>query len=401
MTELLLKIFVKDYKDTEKTAVRTAIGKLAGGVAITVNILLSLLKILSGVFLLGGSVSVIADGANNLSDAASGFISFAGFKMSEKPADEEHPYGHGRYEYLSGLMVALLIMVIGVELLKSGIEKIISPSQSDFSPVAVGVLVFSILTKFWLMFFNRNLAKRISSDTLKATSADSRNDVISTSAVLVATLITHFSSLDLDGYMGVAVALFILYSGFGLVKNTIDPLLGKAPSAEKVHEIKTKIMSYPSVLGTHDLMVHDYGPGRQFASVHVELSSEVDVLEGHDLIDRIEQDFLHEQGLHLVIHYDPICNSEALGAFRLWLQRKATEIDPSLSVHDLRMVPTAHHTNVIFDCVVPYSCPLSDSQVKSALIALISENYPAYRPVINIDKSYISSEGGQTPPADR
>lgn len=392
MTEWILKLFVKDYKNTESPTVRSAIGKTAGGVAIGVNVLLSLLKILAGAFLLGGSVSVIADGVNNLSDAASGLISFLGFKLAEKPADAEHPYGHGRYEYLSGLMVALLILVIGVELLKSSVVKIFSPEKTGFSLIAVGILLFSVLGKLWLMYFNRNLSLRIHSETLRATSADSRNDVITTLSVLIAALISRFTGFDLDGYIGAAVALFILYSGYGLVKSTIDPLLGRAPDQAFINRIEKKVLSYEGVLGTHDLMVHDYGPGRQFASIHVEISADFDALKGHDLIDRIEQDFKKE-GLSVVIHYDPICNSDSeLGEFRLWLEQEVKKIDPSLSVHDIRMVPCATHTNLIFDCVVPLSSQKSDRQVKEELTTIIRDSYPAYLPVIHIDRSYLSTK---------
>lgn len=391
MTEWILKLFVKDYKNTESPAVRSAIGKTAGGVAIGVNVLLSLLKILAGAFLLGGSVSVIADGVNNLSDAASGLISLLGFKLAEKPADAEHPYGHGRYEYLSGLMVALLILVIGVELLKSSVVKIFSPEKTGFSLIALGILLFSVLGKLWLMYFNRNLSLRIRSETLRATSADSRNDVITTLSVLIAALVSRFTGFDLDGYIGAAVALFILYSGYGLVKSTIDPLLGKAPDQAFIDRIEQKVLSYEGVLGTHDLMVHDYGPGRQFASIHVEISADIDALKGHELIDRIEQDFKKE-GLSVVIHYDPICNSDSeLGEFRLWLEQEVKKIDPSLSVHDIRMVPCATHTNLIFDCVVPLSSQKSDRQVKEELTTIIRDSYPAYLPVIHIDRSYLST----------
>lgn len=392
MTEWILKLFVKDYKNTERPSVRSAIGKTAGGVAIGVNVLLSLLKILAGAFLLGGSVSVIADGVNNLSDAASGLISLLGFKLAEKPADAEHPYGHGRYEYLSGLMVALLILVIGVELLKSSVVKIFSPGKTGFSLIALAILLFSVLGKLWLMYFNRNLSLRIHSETLRATSADSRNDVITTLSVLIAALISRFTGFDLDGYIGAAVALFILYSGYGLVKSTIDPLLGKAPNQSFIDHIEQKVLSYEGVLGTHDLMVHDYGPGRQFASIHVEISADIDALKGHELIDRIEQDFKKE-GLSVVIHYDPICNSDSeLGEFRLWLEQEVKKIDPSLSIHDIRMVPCATHTNLIFDCVVPSSSQKSDRQVKEELTTIIRDSYPAYLPVIHIDRSYLSTK---------
>ena len=392
MTEWILKLFVKDYKNAERPSVRSAIGKTAGGVAIGVNVLLSLLKILAGAFLLGGSVSVIADGVNNLSDAASGLISLLGFKLAEKPADAEHPYGHGRYEYLSGLMVALLILVIGVELLKSSVVKIFSPGKTGFSLIALSILLFSILGKLWLMYFNRNLSLRIHSETLRATSANSRNDVITTLSVLIAALISRFTGFDLDGYIGAAVALFILYSGYGLVKSTIDPLLGKAPDQSFIDHIEQKVLSYEGVLGTHDLMVHDYGPGRQFASIHVEISADIDALKGHELIDRIEQDFKKE-GLSVVIHYDPICNSDSeLGEFRLWLEQEVKKIDPSLSIHDIRMVPCATHTNLIFDCVVPSSSQKSDRQVKEELTTIIRDSYPAYLPVIHIDRSYLSTK---------
>ena len=392
MTEWILKLFVKDYKNAERPSVRSAIGKTAGGVAIGVNVLLSLLKILAGAFLLGGSVSVIADGVNNLSDAASGLISLLGFKLAEKPADAERPYGHGRYEYLSGLMVALLILVIGVELLKSSVVKIFSPGKTGFSLIALSILLFSILGKLWLMYFNRNLSLRIHSETLRATSADSRNDVITTLSVLIAALISRFTGFDLDGYIGAAVALFILYSGYGLVKSTIDPLLGKAPDQSFIDHIEQKVLSYEGVLGTHDLMVHDYGPGRQFASIHVEISADIDALKGHELIDRIEQDFKKE-GLSVVIHYDPICNSDSeLGEFRLWLEQEVKKIDPSLSIHDIRMVPCATHTNLIFDCVVPSSSQKSDRQVKEELTTIIRDSYPAYLPVIHIDRSYLSTK---------
>ena len=383
MTDWILKLFVKDYKNTESPT---------GGDAIGVNVLLSLLKILAGAFLLGGSVSVIADGVNNLSDAASGLISLLGFKLAEKPADAEHPYGHGRYEYLSGLMVALLILVIGVALLKSSVVKIFSPGKTGFSLIALSILLFSVLGKLWLMYFNRNLSLRIHSETLRATSADSRNDVITTLSVLIAALVSRFTGFDLDGYIGAAVALFILYSGYGLVKSTIDPLLGKAPDQSFIDHIEQKVLSYEGVLGTHDLMVHDYGPGRQFASIHVEISADIDALKGHELIDRIEQDFKKE-GLSVVIHYDPICNSDSeLGEFRLWLEQEVKKIDPSLSVHDIRMVPCATHTNLIFDCVVPLSSQKSDRQVKEELTTIIRDSYPAYLPVIHIDRSYLSTK---------
>jgi cation diffusion facilitator family transporter len=390
MTSLLLRLFVKDHQNTKDPKVRASIGKLAGKVSMAANVVLALLKILAGFLFLGGSVSVIADGVNNLSDSASGFLSLLGFKLAEKPADEEHPYGHGRYEYLSGLMVALMIMVIGIELLMSSIEKIFSPSPVTFSIPAMAILVFSILSKLWLMYFNKKLSRMIVSDALKATAADNRNDVISTSAVLLAGIVSPLINFNLDGYVGVLVALFILYSGFGIVKDTIDPLLGRSPSPERVAEIKELIRSYDGVLGIHDVMIHDYGPGRQFASVHVELSSDTDVLQGHDLIDRIERELYARLGLHLVVHYDPVCISdERLNAFSQWIKQEIQSIHPELEIHDLRMVPCEGHTNVIFDCVLPYKMKLSEKQVKDQLIFQIGKHYPDYLPVINMEHSFV------------
>ena len=390
MTSLLLKLFVKDHENTKDPRVRSRIGKLAGKVSMVANVILALLKILAGALFLGGSVSVIADGVNNLSDSASGFLSLLGFKLAEKPADEEHPYGHGRYEYLSGLMVALLIMVIGIELLISSVEKIFSPSPITFSIPATIILVFSIFSKLWLMYFNKKLSRMIVSDALRATAADNRNDVISTSAVLVASIVSSLINFNLDGYVGVLVALFILYSGFGIVKDTIDPLLGRAPSRERVEEIKELVRSYDGVLGIHDLMVHDYGPGRQFASVHVELSADTDVLEGHDLIDRIERDLYAKLGLHLVVHYDPICiGDERLVELQEWLSGEIKKVHPELDMHDLRMVPCEEHTNVIFDCVLPYKMEQSEKQIKDRLLTIIKEQYPDYMPVINMEHSFV------------
>ena len=269
MTKLLIKRFIKDYENTQNSDVRTAYGKFSSIVGIVCNAILFISKLIVGT--LSASVSITADAVNNLSDASSSIISLLGFKLASRPADEEHPYGHGRYEYLSGLMVAVLIMVIGVELFKSSLDKVLHPSAVEFSWVTVGVLAFSILLKTWMALFNTKTGKMINSNTLIATAADSRNDVITTGAVLVAAILSHFIGFELDGWMGLGVAVFILYSGFGLVKDTLDPMLGKAPEDEQVEEIRQKILSYPGVLGTHDLMVHDYGPGRQFASVHVEI----------------------------------------------------------------------------------------------------------------------------------
>ena len=387
MTETLVRLFVKNSRDTTDPAVRTAYGNLASWVGIFCNLLLCAGKFLAGT--LSGSISIAADAVNNLSDASSSVVSLIGFKLGVRPADDEHPYGHARFEYLAGLAVAVMVLVIGVELLKSSVDKILHPAAVTFSWVAMAVLAASIAVKLWMSLFNRTLGKRINSGSLIATAADSRNDVLTTSAVLVASLISHFANVELDGWMGAAVALFILYSGVGLIKDTIDPLLGLAPDPELVQYIHDKIMSYPGVLGTHDLMVHDYGPGRQFASVHVELAAEDDVMASHELIDDIERDFLKNDRLPVVIHFDPIVTSDAqVGDMRRWLAGAVKTIDPSLSIHDLRMVPGVNHTNVIFDCVTPPDFAMGSARLKDAIARLVREKDPSYRCVITVETSF-------------
>lgn len=387
MAGFIVRNFIKDYENTQNPAVRAAYGKVSSIVGILCNAVLFIGKILVGT--LSSSVSITADAVNNLSDASSSLISLLGFKLASRPADEEHPYGHGRYEYLSGLMVAVLIMVIGVELFKSSIGKIIHPEPVIFSWVGVGVLVFSILLKLWMAVFNTKTGKAINSKTLIATAVDSRNDVITTAAVLMAALISHFTSVELDGWMGLAVAVFILYSGFGLVKDTLDPMLGRAPEQEMVDAIRKKILSYPGVLGTHDLMVHDYGPGRQFASVHVEMAAEADVIESHDVLDNIERDFLKNDGLHMIVHFDPISTKDnAINELRIWISESIKDIDSRLTIHDLRVVRGTTHTNVIFDCVMPHDMDMTEKELKQKISALIEGEYPSHYCVITVDKSY-------------
>ncbi|MBR5816795.1 MAG: cation transporter, partial [Anaerotignum sp.] len=286
MTSLLLRLFVKNYQNTDDMMVRASIGKLAGATGIVCNIILFAGKLLAGI--LAGSVAIIADAVNNLSDASSSVVTLLGFRLAQMPADEDHPYGHARYEYLSGLMVAVLILVIGVELVKSSVGKIISPEPIDFSMITVGILVASVVVKLWMSLFFGTLGKKINSLTLEATSADSRNDVISTVAVLAGCLIGHFFHVNIDGYVGLVVAVFILYSGVNIVKETISPLLGEQAAEEVLEKIKALVLSHEQVLNVHDLLVHDYGPGRCFASIHVEVSAHIDPLTAHDIIDAIE-----------------------------------------------------------------------------------------------------------------
>ncbi len=387
MTKWLVRKLLHGQSATSDPQLRTACGKASSFIGMACNVLLFFGKLTVG--LLSGSVSITADAVNNLSDASSSVISLLGFKLASRPADAEHPYGHGRYEYLSGLSVSLLILIIGLELLRSSIQRAMHPSAVEFSWLTVAVLLCSVAVKLWMMLFNRAMGKAISSKTLIATAADSRNDVISTLAVLAAALISHFAAVELDGWIGIAVALFILYSGFGLIRDTLDPLLGKAPDPALVQDIQRKILSYPGVLGTHDLMIHDYGPGRQFASVHVEMAAEENVLESHDVIDNIERAFLTESGLHLIIHFDPIVTADgATSDLRAWLAEAVRTLHPDLTIHDLRIVPGPTHTNVIFDCVVPSGCPLQDGALKAAVSKLVTERYPDYFCVITLDESF-------------
>lgn len=385
MTELLLRLFVKDYRNVEKPAVRSSIGKLAGIVGIVCNSLLFLFKLIAG--LLAGSVSIIADAVNNLSDASSSLVTLIGFKLAQRPADKDHPYGHARYEYLSGFIVSALILVIGFELVKSSVEKIIHSEVVELSILSVAVLVSSILLKLWMSLFCRSLGRLIGSATLQATSVDSRNDVISTTAVLIGCLVGHFFGLKIDGYVGLAVALFIIYSGIGIAKETISPLLGKKADEKLVKDISELVLSHNKIIGMHDLLVHDYGPGNCFASVHAELSADEDPLVCHDIIDDIERDVLEQLRVHLVIHYDPVVtDDEELNYMRKVVDSIIIDIDSCLSLHDFRMVRGAQHTTLVFDLVIPYSMEKQQFDLKQKIDEGIKSEGEQYDTVICFDK---------------
>lgn len=345
-------LFIKHEINPSDPKTRSAVGSLSGWVGIICNVLLFLGKLIVGIF--SGSVSITADAMNNLSDASSSIVTLLGFKLAKKPADEDHPYGHARYEYLSGLAVAALILVIGFELAKASISKIITPTDVSFTAVTGAVLVVSIAVKLWLAVLNRKLGDWIHSATLTATAVDSRNDVLATSAVLLAAVIQHLTQWQVDGYIGLAVALFILYSGVSLGKQTISPLLGEAVSPELRQCIVDYISKQPKVLGYHDLMVHDYGPGRRFATLHVEMDNKEDPLLCHEIIDDMERECLQSHNIHLVIHYDPVVTDDPqtnrlLDSVRTLLQ----EYDPQLKPHDFRCVIGNEHTNLIFDVSLP------------------------------------------------
>lgn len=391
MTQLLIRFFVKDAEHPQRPEVRQAYGSLAGIVGMVCNVLLCLGKLTVGT--LFGSISITADAINNLSDASSNIVSLLGFKLASKAPDAEHPYGHGRFEYLAGLVVSVTIMGIGFSLLKESVVKVLHPTAVTFSWLTVGVLLASILVKLWMSRFSRIVGERIHSDTLIATAADSRNDVLSTAAVLVAAVLCHLTSWNiLDGVMGVGVAVFILISGWGLVNDTLSPLLGKSPDPELVEHIERTAMSYPGVLGVHDLMVHDYGPGHQFASLHVEMPAEADPMDSHDLIDNIERDFLKKDHLLVTIHYDPIVTSDAaVGVLRSRLTEYLRQVDPQLSLHDLRMVLGKTHTNVLFDLVLPAGYSGNAAALVEQIKAFVRQQDEKYNCIIKVEQSYASA----------
>ena len=389
MTQLLLNLFIK-ATDPRDPGYRSACGKLAGTTGIACNILLFLIKLLAG--LLSGAVSVMADAFNNLADASSSLVTLLGFKLAEKPADPHHPFGHARMEYLSGLIVSAMILVIGVELAKSSVTKIFHPESTSFSWLTVAILAASILVKLWLSGFCRKLGKQIGSAALEATAADSRNDVISTAAVLAAGLLTMFFGWQIDGFAGLAVAVFILYSGIGVARETIDPLLGEAPDPGLVQMISDRILSYEKVLGIHDLMVHDYGPGRRFASVHVEMDSQEDPLDCHDRIDNIERDFLEQYHIQLVVHCDPLVTNDAeLTHMRNLVIGEIHEIDDRLSLHDFRMVRGPEHTNLIFDLSIPFELEERKAELKSAIDQRVQFENKQYYTVITFDSGVFNA----------
>ena len=389
MTRLLLRLFVKNHENTTDPKVRSAYGKLAGIVGIVCNILLFIGKLLVGI--LSGAVSVTADAVNNLTDASSSVVTLIGFKLAEKPADDEHPYGHARIEYLSALGVAAMILVIGVELAKGAWEKILHPAAVSVSPVVVGVLIGSVLLKLWMSLFCKTLGKKIDSKALEATATDSRNDVISTLAVLCSLVVSHFFRWNIDGYIGMAVALFIIWSGCSLAKETISPLLGESADEALVASIRDLILSHEGVLGIHDLMVHDYGPGQCFASVHAEMDAMEDPLLCHDILDDIERHAKEQLRVHLVVHYDPIVtNDEELNRMKALVEQEVKSIEPSLSIHDFRMVRGVKHTNLIFDLVMPSKFKGREEEFKKRIDRKVQFENRKYYTVITFEIPFAS-----------
>ncbi len=371
MTKLLIKLFIKNADATTPKG-RELFGRLAGAVGIICNLILSIMKLIIGT--VTNSVSITADATNNISDAGSSIVTLVGFRLSGKPADKDHPYGHARIEYISSLIISFIILLIGCSIFKESVIKIFKPEESLFNIATVIVLIASILVKLWLSVFNTYLGKQIDSKALEATAIDSRNDVITTTAVLIASVISHFTGFNLDGYMGVIVSIFILISGINLVKETLNPLLGQPPTKEMFESIEKKILSYDNVLGVHDLMVHSYGPNTYFASAHIEMDAKIDVLVCHDIMDQIERDFKSELNIHLVVHLDPtILDSPEINELKEMVNDIICEIDRELTFHDFRVVMGEENKNVLFDVVVPPEYKYSDEELEKMITKRITE----------------------------
>lgn len=388
MTGFLVRHLVKNWEKTEDPAVRERYGVMSGAVGILLNLLLCAGKFTAGI--LTGAISITADAFNNLSDAASSVVTLVGFRMAGQKADRGHPFGHGRIEYLAGLAVSVLILVVGVELGKSSIEKIIHPEAVEFTWLSAGILLASVLIKLWMSRFNRVLSKRIDSAAMAATATDSLSDAVATSAVLAGLLISGFAHVQVDGWIGLLVAVFILRAGIGAAKDTLNPLLGQPPAPELVNNIEHTILSHPQIVGVHDLVIHDYGPGRCMMSVHAEVPAESDMMEVHDVIDHVERELKERYRLEAVIHMDPIDSSDPkTTALRDKVAALAREIDPAITIHDFRVTPGPLLTNLIFDAVVPYEVKLTDEEVKQALEQKVKTLDEHYYTVVEIDRCYV------------
>lgn len=357
-----MSIFLKKTDDVNDLSVRARCGKRAGLLGIVLNTLLAGGKIAVGI--LSGAISVLADGLNNLTDCGSNVVSVIGFKMSEKPADKEHPFGHRRAESVASLLIAVIILVVAVELAVSSAEKIITPAETDFSYLLMGVLVLSIAVKLFMFFLNRELGKKLSSEALLATAADSISDTIATALVLVSAIVSRFADVDLDGWLGIAVALFIGFTGFSILKDTVSGLLGRAPEKETVENIEKRVLSFAGVKGVHDLIVHDYGQNKMYATVHVEVSDDLSITEAHDLADSIEKSFAAETGIALTVHIDPLVYGDPeIDRLKEEAEKIVQDIDPAFLVHDFRVVGGEQHKNLVFEVAIPFDCTLTETEI--------------------------------------
>ncbi len=387
MTKLLIKLFIRDSENTVSIPVRTAYGTLGSVTGIVVNLILAVAKYIVGI--ISGSISVTADAINNLSDAGSSIVSLFGVKLSAKPADKGHPYGHGRIEYISASIVAFLVLLMGVELLKGSVEKIANPQPVQFNVISLVVLLLSIGAKLWLGMFNKKLGKKINSAPMMAVMKDSFSDCLATAVAAASIVISAFSSINIDGYLGVFVAGFILLAGFNILKETMAELLGKPPEKEFVEAIESKILSYDLVVGVHDMIIHDYGPQRRFASAHAEVPADADMMDCHDVIDLIERDIYAQFGLLISIHMDPIIvNDERINELRRMTNDIAKEICEEMSIHDFRVVDGPSHTNLIFDLIVPHKYELSNQEICKLIDDKLSKIDERYFTVITVEHSF-------------
>jgi cation diffusion facilitator family transporter len=390
MVEFIGKYYVKKKgAEDNQLKKRQIYGTVSSVIGIMLNVCLFLGKYIAGV--ISGSIAIMADAVNNLSDAGSSFITLIGFRFAGKKPDVDHPFGHGRFEYISGFVVSMAIIMMGFELVKSSVSKILHPADIDMGMISVIILVVSILVKLYMAYFNRRIGKKINSSAMKATSVDSLSDACATFVVLVSMIVIKISGLNIDGYVGVLVSLFIFYAGYNAAKDTIDPLLGKNPDPEFVESIKNIVMSHDNVVGIHDMVVHDYGPGRVMVSLHAEVPGDGDIFELHDAIDHIERELTEELGCSAVIHMDPIeTNNEIVKALKAKINEGVILLIEGASIHDFRMVQGPTHTNVIFDVVVPYSVKYSDEEVKEKVCRMVQLIDNTYFAVINIDRLYIN-----------
>lgn len=390
MTEFLIKHFIKDYKEVEKVSVRTAYGVLASIVGIFCNVFLFAVKFVVGFIL--HSVSVTADAFNNLSDAGSSIISFVGVKMAEKPADRDHPFGHGRIEYIAALVVSFLVLEVGFTFLKDSIGKIRTPEELNFQTVSVIILILSIAVKLWLGMFNRKLGEKIDSKVMMAVFTDSMGDVITTGATILSLIFFRFTGINIDGIVGVGVALVVMWAGVGIAKDTLEPLIGEAIDPEIYKEIKNFVESYDGIEGTHDLLVHNYGPGRSMASIHAEVPNDVDIEQSHEIIDRIEREAAKKLGIFLVIHMDPVeMKDQRVIRIRNNAVQILKELDPACSIHDFRVVHGEKQINLIFDMVIPieYDEKMRE-QLPRQLTERLKEADPRYECVITVEYDYVA-----------
>ena len=390
MTEFLVRHFIKDYHKTEELNVRTQYGTLAGVVGIICNALLFAVKAAVGIAM--HSISVTADAFNNLSDAASSVIGLVGVKLAGKPADKEHPFGHGRMEYITALVVSFLVIEVGLTFFKDAFSRIWNPQKLEFQFVSVLILVLSIGVKLWMSLFNRKLGKRIDSKVMLATAADAVGDVITTSATVISLLFFYFTGINIDGVIGVCVSLVVIWAGIGIAKDTLKPLLGEPTSSSDYEKITRFVESYDGIIGSHDLIVHNYGPGRNMASIHAEVPNDVDIEESHEIIDRIERDAISQIGVFLVIHMDPVeTKNERILEIRKQVEASINEIDPDVTIHDLRVVEGKERINLIFDMVVPFAYSGEEQkELERKVRSYLSERDSRYQCVITVEQSFVA-----------